>query len=83
MVFGVVFVVLLPIAEVWTAIRVAHHIGWLATIVLIILISASGPRLVRRQGTGVWRRARRRLEHGEVPGREAIDGVCCSSRAAC
>jgi UPF0716 protein FxsA len=75
MVLGVVFVVLLPIAEVWTAIQVAHHIGWLATIALIILISACGPWLVRRQGTGVWRRARRRLEHGEVPGREAIDGV--------
>jgi uncharacterized protein YdhG (YjbR/CyaY superfamily) len=42
---------------------------------LAILISACGPALVRRQGTGVWRRARRRLEDGEVPGREAIDGV--------
>ena len=75
MLFGVVLVILLPIAEVWTAIQVAHHIGWLATIALLILISACGPWLVRRQGTGVWRRARRRLEHGEVPGREAIDGV--------
>ncbi len=75
MVFGVVLVVLIPVAEVWTAIQVAHHIGWLATIALMILISACGPSLVRRQGTGVWRRARRRLEHGEVPGREAIDGV--------
>lgn len=75
MVFGLVLAVLLPIAEVWTTIQVAHHIGWLATIALIILTSACGPWLVRRQGTGVWRRARRRLEHGEVPGREAIDGV--------
>lgn len=68
-------VILIPIAEVWAAIQVAHHIGWLATIALLVLVSAWGPFLVRRQGTGVWRRARRRLEEGEVPGREAIDGV--------
>jgi UPF0716 protein FxsA len=69
------FVLLIPIVEVWTAIQVAHHIGWLATIALLIVTSAFGPALVRRQGTGVWRRARQRLEDGEVPGREAIDGV--------
>ena len=67
--------ILIPIAEVWTAIQVAHHIGWLATIAVIVVISAFGPRLVRREGTGVWRRARHRLEEGEIPGREAIDGV--------
>jgi UPF0716 protein FxsA len=72
---GVLFVILIPIAEVWAAIQVAHQIGWLATIVLLIVISASGPALVRRQGIGVWRRAQRRIEDGELPGREAIDGV--------
>lgn len=73
--FGVLFAILIPIAEVWAAIQVAHHIGWLATIALLVLISACGPALVRRQGIGVWHRAQRRIEEGEVPGREAIDGV--------
>lgn len=67
--------ILIPIAEIWTAIQVAHHIGGLATVALLLLMSLSGPWLVRRAGTGVWRRARRRLDEGEVPGREAIDGV--------
>ena len=69
------FVILVPIAEIWAAIQVAHGIGWLPTIVLLVVISACGPRLVRRQGTGVWRRARHRIDDGEIPGREAIDGV--------
>ena len=69
------FAILIPIGEVWTAIQVAHHIGWLATIALLVVISACGPSLVHRQGMGVWRRAQRRMEDGEVPGREAIDGV--------
>jgi UPF0716 protein FxsA len=72
---GVLFAILIPIGEVWTAIQVAHQIGWLATVALLIVISACGPTLVRRQGMGVWRRAQRRMEDGEVPGREAIDGV--------
>lgn len=67
--------VLIAIAEVWIAVQVAHHVGWVATIAVLLLISACGPWLVRRQGIGVWRRARSRLEHGEVPGREAMDGV--------
>lgn len=75
MLLGFLVAILIPIAEVWVAIAVAHHIGWLATIVLLILISACGPSLVRRQGTGVWRRAKLRLQEGEVPGLEAIDGV--------
>ena len=72
---AVFFAILIPIIEVWAAIQVAHHIGWLVTIALLLVISASGPALVRRQGIGVWRRAQRRVEHGEVPGREVIDGV--------
>lgn len=72
---GVLFVILVPIAEIWAAIQVAQHIGWLPTIVLLVVISACGPRLVRRQGMGVWRRARHRIDEGELPGREAIDGV--------
>ena len=66
--------VLLVVGEIWVALQVAHHIGGLATIGLLLLISLSGPWLVRRQGAGVWRRASLRLSDGEVPGREAADG---------
>ena len=66
--------VLLVVGEIWVALQIAHHIGWLATIGLLVLISVSGPWFVRRQGAGVWRRASSRLSDGEVPGREAADG---------
>jgi UPF0716 protein FxsA len=66
--------VLLVVGEIWVALQVAHHIGGLATIGLLVLISVSGPWFVRRQGAGVWRRASSRLSDGEVPGREAADG---------
>jgi UPF0716 protein FxsA len=70
----IVGVVLLVVGEIWVALQVAHHIGGLATIGLLVLISVSGPWLVGRQGAGVWRRASSRLSDGEVPGKEAADG---------
>ena len=66
--------VLLVVGEIWVALQVAHHIGGLATIGLLLLISLSGPWLVRRQGGGLWRRATSRVYDGEVPGKEAADG---------
>jgi UPF0716 protein FxsA len=66
--------VLLVVGEIWVGLQVADHIGGLATIGLLVLISVSGPWLVRRTGAGVWRRATSRLNDGEVPGKEAADG---------
>jgi UPF0716 protein FxsA len=70
-----VAVILVPIAEIWAAVQVAHQIGVLPTILLLLIMSAFGPRLVRREGLGVWRRAQARLNEGQVPGRELSDGV--------
>jgi UPF0716 protein FxsA len=71
----VIALVCLPFVEIYLAIQVAHQIGGLATVALLVLLSASGPWLVKRQGLGVWRRARARAAAGEVPGREATDGL--------
>ncbi|MGI8753629.1 MAG: FxsA family protein [Acidimicrobiales bacterium] len=49
--------------------------GVLPAILAQVVISASGPWLVRRAGFGVWRRTREGLAAGEVPGREVLDGV--------
>src|SRR5450759_5921512 len=65
----------MAIAELYVIVQVAHHIGVLATVALLVVISAAGPWLVRRTGLGVWRRAKGRLSQGEVPGREIVDGV--------
>jgi UPF0716 protein FxsA len=68
-------IVALIVAELYVIVQVAHHLGVFATLALLVLISASGPWLVRRQGVAVWRRAQARLEQGEVPGHQLVDGV--------
>jgi UPF0716 protein FxsA len=62
-------------AELYVLIEVASAIGVLPAVVALLAISASGPWLVRRAGFGVWRRSQERLAAGEMPGREALDGI--------
>jgi UPF0716 protein FxsA len=68
-------VICLPFVEIYVAIQVAHQIGGLATIALLVLLSLSGPWLLKHHGPAVWRRARDRVQAGEVPGRELTDGA--------
>jgi UPF0716 protein FxsA len=62
-------------AEIVAFVEVAEHIGVLLTVVLVLVVSASGPFLVRRAGLGVLSHARERLARGESPNRELLDGV--------
>ena len=71
----VVLFLLVPLAELFVIIQVGQAVGALNTIGLLILISAVGAWLVKREGMGVWRRFQRQIESGVVPGNEIADGV--------
>lgn len=55
----------------WIGSRIGF--GWALGIALVTAIL--GSYLVRRAGMAVWRRFRRRLDHGELPGREMVHGA--------
>jgi len=71
----VVLFLLVPLAELYVIIQVGQAFGALNTIGLLIVISAVGAWLVKREGMSVWRRFQRQVEAGAVPGREIADGV--------
>ncbi|MGI8984958.1 MAG: FxsA family protein [Acidimicrobiales bacterium] len=75
--FGVLVVLflLLPLAELYVIIQVGQAIGALNTIVVLILLSAVGVWLVKREGMSVWSRFQRQVGAGSVPGKEIADGV--------
>lgn len=62
-------------AEIAAFVAVADQIGILWAILLLILVSAMGPFVVRRVGFGILTHTRERLEQGEVPTRELFDGI--------
>ena len=67
--------VVVPFAELFVILQVAHVIGGLATIVVLLGVSLLGGWLVKREGVGVWRQAQARVAAGAVPGTELIDAL--------
>lgn len=71
----VLLFLVVPLAELYVIIQVGQAVGALNTIALLIIISATGAWLVKREGMSVWRRFQRSVEAGSVPGKEIADGV--------
>ena len=67
--------VVVPIAELYTIIKVGGAIGFLNTFGLIVLVAVVGGWLMKREGLRVWRRFNETLAAGRAPTKEIIDGV--------
>lgn len=80
MVGGVLAVLILllvsvPLLELYVIVQVAGGLGVGQTILLLLVVSVVGAWMVRRSGLGVLHQIRNRLERGELPGNELVDGV--------
>jgi UPF0716 protein FxsA len=64
-----------PFVELYVILQVGQAIGALNTIGMLVVVSAVGAWLVKREGLGVVRRVQERVDRGAVPGRELVDGV--------
>lgn len=71
----VIALVVIPLVEIFVIIQVGESIGYLPTLLLLIVISIGGAILVKRQGLGAWRRAQAQLRAGEIPAAELVDGA--------
>jgi UPF0716 protein FxsA len=69
------FIIGLPLIEIYLFIEVGEQIGALSTVVLTVLTAVVGMSLVRSQGLGVARRAEASVQRGETPLKEALDGM--------
>jgi UPF0716 protein FxsA len=73
LVLALLFLVV-PIVELYVIIQVAHVIGVLDTLGLLILDSLVGGWLMKREGLGVLRRLQSKLQAGDLPSTELVDG---------
>ena len=65
---------LIPLMELYVLIQVGSQIGALSTIALCIFTAALGAFLLRLQGIETLKRVRDRIEHGEMPATDLIEG---------
>ena len=68
-----VFIVV-SLVELTVLIQVGQVIGPLWTVLLLIVVSAVGAWLVKREGIKAWRRFRAAIEEARLPTREVVDG---------
>ena len=76
MAFIAVFVLLVPIVEIYLFIQVSGAIGFWNALGILILVSLIGIWLVKRQGMRVWARFNEQVAAGKTITREVADGVC-------
>lgn len=67
--------IVVPIVEMLLLFEVSDHIGGLYTVGLVVLTAAIGIQVLKQQGLSTLTRAQIRLESGELPAQEILEGL--------
>ncbi|AFV00726.1 FxsA family protein [Simiduia agarivorans] len=67
--------ILFPLLELWLMIQVGGAIGALTTVLLVVFTALLGLTLLRIQGLSALLRAQARMQAGEAPVEELVQGV--------
>ena len=67
--------IIVPIVEMWLLIQVGGFIGALPTIGAVLLTAIIGLAMLRRQGLSTLLRVNQRMESGELPAEEMLEGI--------
>ena len=67
--------IVVPIVEMLVLFEVSDHIGGLYTVGLVVLTAAIGIQVLKQQGLSTLTRAQKRLESGELPAQEILEGL--------
>lgn len=72
----------IPLVEMFVLIKVGGVVGALPTIALVCITAAIGVSLIRMQGVAALRSAQAKLQVGDIPAQEVVDGVCLAIAGA-
>lgn len=67
--------IVVPITEIAVLIEVSDQLGGLTTFALVIFTAAVGASLVRSQGVQTLISAQQKMQQGQQPGQEVIEGI--------
>lgn len=67
--------IVIPVIEITVLIQVGEQLGAFPTVALVILTAAIGASLVRSQGLQTLMSAQKKMQQGQQPGQEVIEGV--------
>jgi UPF0716 protein FxsA len=67
--------IIIPIVELMFLLKVGRILGVLPTVALLIFMAVAGIYILKQQGFSTMTRAQSRMQSGEVPARELMEGV--------
>lgn len=80
--FPLILFVVVPMAELLLLFEVAERIGGVTTLMLVITTAFIGITILKRQGLGTLRRADLRMQRGQLPAQEIVEGMLLAMAGA-
>ena len=80
--FLFLFFIVIPLVEMLVLFEVAEAVGGLTTLGLVVLTAFVGVQVLRLQGLSTLTRAHQRLESGELPAQEIVEGMLLAAAGA-
>ena len=74
--------IVVPLVEMFVLIKVGSVIGAVPTIALVCLTAAVGIALIRHQGLSTLVKAQQKMQSGQLPAQEMLDGICLAMGGA-
>lgn len=81
--FAFLLLILVPVVELYVLIQVGSQIGSLFTVLLVFLTAALGLSVIRKQGFETSRKAQEKLQRGEMPASEVVEGFMLAFAGIC
>lgn len=73
--YALLLFVAMPIIEIAVLLRVGSALGWAPTLLIVIATAFLGTAMLRQQGLATLAKARSRLDSGEMPAEQLLEGV--------
>ncbi|MCD8502275.1 MAG: membrane protein FxsA [Bacillaceae bacterium] len=72
----ILLLIVVPALEIWILILSGQFIGFLQTVLLVILTGVLGAWLAKKEGVQTLRLAQLQLQQGQIPSGILLDGLC-------
>jgi len=73
--YALLLFIIMPIVEIALLLRVGDAIGWVSTLLVVIATAILGSGMLRQQGLATLNTARQRMDVGEMPAQQLLEGV--------
>ncbi len=73
--YFLILFIAMPIVEIALLLRVGEAFGWAPTLLIVIATAVIGSAMLRQQGLATINKARQRLDSGEVPAQQLLEGM--------